>query len=99
MTCENKDAILEIRSDIREIKEDLATHMSRTAANEARLELMESFVINQSKENQQLVMQMGEQLIKQAGDQAGQSNKQLKITLSLFTAISILIAALWKISQ
>jgi|688.fasta_scaffold1172353_2 hypothetical protein len=99
MTCENKDSILEIKSDIKDIKENLSEHMARTAANEARLELMEKYVMEQSKENQTLVKQMGQQLISQVDKQASQSNKQLKLTLGLFTALAVLIGALWKVSQ
>jgi hypothetical protein len=98
-TAEIKEDIAEIKGDIKEIKVDLSNHMSRTSANEARLELMENFIIAQSKENQALVKQMGQQLISQVDKQSTQSNKQLKLTLGLFTALAVLIGALWKVSQ
>jgi polyhydroxyalkanoate synthesis regulator protein len=95
MTCENKDTILEIKSDIHDIKENLAEHMSRTAANEARLELMENFLQKQVETNNQTM----QQFIEQSKENSTALNKQLKIALGLFSALAVLIAALWKVSQ
>lgn len=95
MACENKEAILEIKSDIRDIKENLAEHMSRTAANEARLDLMENYFQKQAEVNNQTM----QQFIEQSKQNATALNRQLKFALGLFSAIAILVGALWKISQ
>jgi hypothetical protein len=94
-TAELKEDITEIKADIRDIKEDLSVHMSRTAANEARLELMENFLQKQVETNNQTM----QQFIEQSKENATALNKQLKIALGLFSALAILIAALWKVSQ
>lgn len=94
-TAEIKEDISEIKSDIKEIKSDLSQHMSRTAANEARLELMETFLQKQVETNNSTM----QQFIEQSKQSAVALNKQLKLALGLFTAISVLIGVLWKISQ
>jgi hypothetical protein len=94
-TAEIKEDISEIKSDIKEIKEDLSQHMSRTAANEARLELMENFLQKQVETNNQTM----QQFIEQSKQSAVALNKQLKLALGIFAALSILVGTLWKISQ
>jgi hypothetical protein len=45
MNCENKDAINAIQKDISDIKVDLGYHMSRTKANEDRIEFIEDWLM------------------------------------------------------
>jgi polyhydroxyalkanoate synthesis regulator protein len=95
MACDSKSDIQEMKMDIRDIKENLSEHMARTAANEARLELMESYFQKQAEVNNQTM----QQFIEQSKQNAAALNRQLKFALGLFSAIAILVGALWKISQ
>jgi hypothetical protein len=45
--CGAQDSLVEIKQDIREIKENLSEHMARTAANEAQLEILRNFIREQ----------------------------------------------------
>ena len=90
MFSQIKEDISEIKSDIKEIKEDLSQHMSRTAANEARLELMETFLQKQVETNN-MTMQ---QFIEQSKQNAVALNKQLKLALGIFAALAALVTAL-----
>jgi hypothetical protein len=89
-TAEIKEDISEIKSDIKEIKEDLSQHMSRTAANEARLELMETFLQKQVETNNNTM----QQFIEQSKQNSLALNKQLKLALGVFAALAALVTAL-----
>jgi len=84
-----KDDITEMKQDIREIKLDLSQHMSRTAASEARLEVMESFV-QKSLDVQQSNFK---DMLQASKDNQAALNRQLKIALGLFAALSVLVGA------
>ena len=96
MGCDNgcidvlKEDISEIKGDIKAIKEDVAEHISRTAASEARLEIMETF-IQKSMDVQQ--SNFKDMLLASEKSQNA-LNRQLKIALGLFAAISVLVGAL-----
>jgi biotin-(acetyl-CoA carboxylase) ligase len=81
--------INEIKGDIREIKADLSEHMSRTAANEARIELMEEFT-KQAMTNQQ---ENFKAMLQSNKDNQAALNRQLKIALGVFAALASLIGA------
>jgi hypothetical protein len=96
MPCDNgcidalKGDLTEIKGDIRAIKEDLANHMSRTAASEARLEVMETF-LQKSMDIQQ--SNFKDMLLASEKNQNA-LNRQLKIALGVFAALAILVGAL-----
>ena len=81
--------IAEIKTDIREIKLDLKEHMQRTAASEARIEIMENFV-KESVENTQANFTTMVQVTRD--NQAALAN-QLKIALGVITGLATLVAA------
>ncbi len=85
-----KEDISEIKGDIRSIKEDLNQHMSRTAASEARLEVMETF-IQKSMEIQQSNFK---DMLQSSKDNQAALNRQLKIALGIFAALAVLVGAL-----
>jgi hypothetical protein len=85
-----QDDIAEIKQDIREIKSDLSEHMARTAAGEARLEVMEEFLktaISSQQENFKAMIQAGK-------DSQLALNRQLKISLGVFAGLAALVTAL-----
>ena len=87
--AEIRDDLKGIRSDIVEIKIDLATHMSRTEYNEKRIEHMEEFAkkaLDTQQQNFTAMLQSGKE------SQAA-LNKQLKIALGVFAALAALVAA------
>jgi hypothetical protein len=87
---EHLEAVREIKQDIKEIKNDLSQHMARTAASEARLEVMEDFVMKQtelSQKNFETMVNCNEKTLKQY-------NKQMKILLGVFAALATLVGAL-----
>jgi len=94
--CVNlSEDVKEIKSDIKDIKQDLSEHMSRTAANEARIAMMEDFMKTQTERNNAIM----DRFIAQAEANNNGSAKLIKTTLGLFAALAILVGALWKISQ
>lgn len=79
----------DIKEDIGEIKGDLREHMSRTAANEARIEIMEDFAktaLQTQQENFKAMLQSNK-------DNQAALNRQLKIALGLFAALAALVTA------
>jgi hypothetical protein len=89
--CEGlKGDITEMKQDIREIKEDLSIHMSRTAASEARLEVMEELVKGQLDRNNQII----DKVFEQSDKNQAALNRQLKLSIGVFAAISVLVSAL-----
>jgi len=84
-----KEDTVEIKDDIREIKTNLSEHMARTAANEARLELMENFVRG-NIENQQKNFEL---MLKANKETLTQFNRQQKVLLGIFAALAILVSA------
>lgn len=101
--CELADNIKEIKQDIREIKIDLSEHMSRTAANEARVQMMEDFIkesmANQQKNFDSMLANSKDNIAAMAlsAKEATLSlNRQLKISLGIFAALAILVGAFAK---
>jgi chromosome segregation ATPase len=89
--CANlKDDIQEIKEDIKEIKADLSQHMARTAASEARLEVMEELVKNQLSRNNEII----DKVFDQSDKNQKALNKQLMISIGVFSAIAALVTAL-----
>jgi septal ring factor EnvC (AmiA/AmiB activator) len=85
-----QDDIAEIKQDIREIKSDLSEHMSRTAAGEARLEVMEEFLktaLGNQQENFRLMLDANERSMIQY-------SRQLKVALGVFAGLAGLVTAL-----
>jgi len=80
----------EIKEDIREIKQDLSVHMARTAASEARIEIMEQEV-KESKNHRDAVLQI---IVKQAEKARADQLKTIKFTLGIFAAVATLVTAL-----
>lgn len=89
-TASLREDITEIKQDIKEIKVDLAAHMSRTAASEARLEVMEDLVKGQLERNNQII----DKVFEQSDKNQAALNRQLKLSLGLFAAIATLITAI-----
>lgn len=85
-----QEDIQEIKGDIKDIKVDLSEHMSRTAANEARIEMMEEFA-KTALINQQANFNA---MLKSNKDNQAALNRQLKIALGVFAAIAALVTAL-----
>jgi hypothetical protein len=84
-----QEDIHEIKEDIREIKDDLAEHMARSAACEARQDMLEDFAkqaMSNQQENFKLMLASNEK------NQAA-LNKQLKIALGVFAALASLVTA------
>lgn len=79
-----------IKKDIAEIKNDLKDHMSRTALNEKRIELMEDFA-TKALDNQHSNFKA---MLQSNKDNQTAMNKQLKIALGVFAALAIFISAL-----
>ena len=88
-----KEDIQEIKSDMKDVKKDLSAHMARTAASEARIEIMEAFV-QQSMETQK---QNFTQLITIQENNQKSMLSQLKISIGFISGIVSLISAfaLW----
>jgi hypothetical protein len=80
----------EIKEDIKLIKQDLSVHMARTAASEARIEIMEQEV-KESKNHRDAVLQI---IVKQAEKARVDQLKTIKFTLGIFAAIAALVTAL-----
>lgn len=85
-----KEDISEIKTDIREIKLDVAEHIARTAASEARLEVMEDLVKGQLERNNQIV----DKVFEQSDKNQAALNRQLKISIGVFAAVATLVTAL-----
>jgi hypothetical protein len=85
-----KDDIAEIKQDIKDIKADVSEHIRRTAASEGRLEVMETFV-QKSLDVQQSNFK---DMLQASKDNQAALNRQLKIALGLFAALSVLVGAL-----
>ena len=86
---EHLETVREIKQDIREIKEDLSVHMARTAASEARLEVVEDFVMKQTdtqQKNFETMVACNEKTLKQF-------NSQIKLLLGIFSALAVLVGA------
>ena len=81
--------VVEIKQDIREIKDDVREHMSRTAANEARIEIMEEFVKASSVQAQDNFKAM----LQSNKDNQDALNKQIKLLLGVFTGMAALAGA------
>jgi septal ring factor EnvC (AmiA/AmiB activator) len=87
---EIKEDTRAIKADIDAIKEDVAEHIARTAALEARQGMFEQFlgklVDSQQKNFESIVM----------ANEKNQSamNRQLKISLGVFAALSALVSGL-----
>ena len=90
-----REDIGEIKSDIKEIKTNLSEHMSRTAASEARLDLMETFIKGQTTQNNETM----DRFITMAEKNAIAQSRLIKTTLGIFAALAILVGALWQISH
>ena len=85
-----QDDIAEIKQDIREIKNDLSVHMARTAAGEARLEVMEDFLkvaLANQQENFKLMLDSNDRSMLQY-------SRQLKVALGVFAGLAGLVTAL-----
>jgi hypothetical protein len=85
-----KGDIAEIKQDIKDIKADVSEHIRRTAASEGRLEVMETFV-QKSLDCQQSNFK---DMLQASKDNQAALNRQLKIALGLFAALSVLVGAL-----
>lgn len=85
-----REDIRDIKADIGDIKTDLSEHMARTAASEARLEIMEAFV-QKSLDCQQ---QNFSAMLQSSKDHQNALNKQLKIALGVVISLATLVAAL-----
>lgn len=92
---EIKSDIREIKTDINDMKLNLAEHMSRTAASEARLDLMEGFIRGQTTQSNETM----DRFITMAEKHALAQARLIKSTLGIFAAISILVGVLWQINQ
>jgi DNA anti-recombination protein RmuC len=80
----------EVRDDISEIKGDLREHMSRTLANEKRIELIED-ITTKALDNSQKNL---EAILRANKDNQNALNKQLKIALGVFAGLAALVSAL-----
>lgn len=79
-----------IKVDIKEIQKNLCEHMSRTAANEIRVEIMEKFV-EETMENQQKNF---DAILKANAENVKALNDQLKISLGVLAGIATIITAI-----
>jgi hypothetical protein len=80
----------DLKQDIRDIKENLSQHMARTAASEARLEIMEDFTrsaMDNAQKNFTAMLESNEK-------NQNAMNRQLKIALGVFAALSTFVGAL-----
>ena len=85
-----KEDTQEIKADMKDVKADLSEHMARTAKNEVRIELMETFVVKQAEMQQENFKMMMEQ----NQNTLSKFNRQAIIMITIFTGISGLITAL-----
>lgn len=90
MDLDVKEALGEIKEDIKEIKQDINEHIRRTAAAEARIDMMEEFVKAQAASQEKVLNIIVQQAEKARIDQGN----IIKITLGIFTAIAALVSAL-----
>jgi hypothetical protein len=80
----------EVKEDIGEIKGDLREHMSRTLANEKRIELIED-ITTKALDNSQKNL---EAILRANKDNQVALNKQLKLALGVFAGLAALVSAL-----
>ena len=84
-----KDDVVEIKVDLKEVRVDLNAHMSRSAASEARLDIMEDFV---KQANEQSQKNFDAMLLSNRDNQEA-LNKQIKLLLGVFTGMAALVGA------